>query len=135
MKHIHWFSRSNPVRLPWRIATAGALFTAAVIAFLAATNTALLHAGTAQTYIVLYNTQSVSSNAAAVVAKAGGTLVASYNAIGVVIARSANDAFASNMLQNSAVHGVASTQNFATALSDDGVNDSAQLVTPSTPAP
>jgi len=135
MKNIHWFSRSNPVRLPLRIATASALFIAAVIALLAATNTALLHAGTAQTYIVLYNTQSVSSNAAAVVAKAGGTLVASYNAIGVVIARSANDAFASNMLQNSAVHGVASTQNFATALSDDGVNDSAQLVTPSTPAP
>jgi lantibiotic leader peptide-processing serine protease len=118
-----------------RIATAGALFIAAVIAFLAATNTALLHAGTAQTYIVLYKTQSVSRDAANVIAKAGGILVANYNAIGVVIARSDNDAFRSNLMKNSGIEGVAATEKFATQLSDDGVNDSAQLVTPSTPAP
>jgi subtilisin family serine protease len=135
MKHTHWFSRSNPIRLPLRIATASALFIAAVMAFLAATNTALLRAGTAQTYIVLYKTQSVSRDAANAIPKAGGTLVANYNAIGVIIARSDNDAFRSNLMKNSAIEGVAATEKFATKLSDDGVNDSAQLVTPSTPAP
>jgi subtilisin family serine protease len=119
-----------------RIATAGALFIAAVIAFLAATNTALVRAGTAQTYIVLYKTQSVSRDAANVIAKAGGILVANYNAIGVVIARSDNDAFRSNLMKNSGIEGVAATGKFATQLSDDGVNDSAQApATPSTPAP
>jgi subtilisin family serine protease len=136
MKHILRFTRPNPVRLALRIATAGALFIAAVIAFLAATNTALVRAGSVQTYIVLYKTQSVSSDAATVIANAGGTLVANYNAIGVVIARSSNDAFASNLLKNSAVQGVAATQQFATQLSDDGVNDLTDApATPNTPAP
>jgi subtilisin family serine protease len=75
-------------------------------------------------------------DAATVIAKAGGTLVANYNAIGVVIARSDNDAFSSNLMKNSAIQGVAATEKFATQLRDDGVNDSADaLVTPSTPAP
>jgi lantibiotic leader peptide-processing serine protease len=136
MKPTLWLTRSNPVRSALRIATAGALFIAAVIAFLAATNTGLLHAGNVQTYIVLYKAQSVSTDAATVIAKAGGSMVANYSAIGVVIARSANNAFRSNLMKNSAVQGVAATEKFATRLSDDGVNDSTQaLVTPNTPAP
>jgi len=119
-----------------RIASAGTLIIAAAIAFLAATNTALVGAGSAQTYIVLYKTQSVSTDAANVIAKAGGTLVANYNAIGVVIARSDNDAFRNNLMKNSAIQGVAATEKFATQLPNEGVNDSADaLVTPSTPAP
>ena len=136
MKTIRWFTRSNPARPHLRIATAGMLIIAAAIAFLVATNPALVRAGSAQTYIVLYKTQSVSMDAATVIAKAGGTLVANYNAIGVVIARSDNDAFRSNLMQNSAIQGVAATEKFATKLPDEGVNDSADaLVTPSTPAP
>src|SRR6266487_2812305 len=136
MKTIRWFTRSNPVRPHLRIATAGMLIIAAAIAFLVATNPALVRAGSAQTYIVLYKTQSVSMDAANVIAKAGGTLVANYNAIGVVIARSDNDAFRSNLMKNSAIQGVAATEKFATRLPDDGVSDSADaLVTPSTPAP
>jgi len=136
MKILHFSTHSNPDRLSLRIATAGALFIAGVIAFLTAMNTTLLHAGTAQTYIVLYKTQSVSKDAANVIAKAGGVLVANYNAIGVVIARSDNDAFRSNLMKNSAIQGVAATEKFATQLPDEGVNDAADaLVTPSTPAP
>jgi lantibiotic leader peptide-processing serine protease len=136
MKTIRWFTRSNPARPRLRIATAGMLIIAAAIAFLVATNPALVRAGSAQTYIVLYKTQSVSMDAATVIAKAGGTLVANYNAIGVVIARSDNDAFRSNLMKNSAIQGVAATEKFATKLPDEGVNDSADaLVTPSTPAP
>ena len=135
MKTLRRFTR-NRFFSHLRIATAGTLIIAAAIAFLATTNTALVGAGSAQTYIVLYGTQSVSTDAANVIAKAGGTLVANYNAIGVVIARSDNDAFRSNLMKNSAVQGVAATDKFATKLPDEGVNDSADVpVTPSTPAP
>src|SRR6266480_320687 len=135
MKTNRWFTRTRFLS-HLRIATAGTLIIAAAIAFLVATNPALVRAGSAQTYIVLYKTQSVSMDAATVIAKAGGTLVATYNAIGVVIARSDNDAFRSNLMKNSAVQGVAATDKFATKLPDDGVNDSADVpVTPSTPAP
>jgi lantibiotic leader peptide-processing serine protease len=136
MKSDHSFSLRNRVVSIVRIASAGTLISAAAaIAFLAAPNTAVVRAGTAQTYIVLYNTQSVSTDAANVIAQAGGTLLASYDAIGVVIARSDNDAFRSNLMKNSAIQGVAATEKFATRLPDEGVNDSADaLVTPNTPA-
>jgi len=135
MKTLRRFTR-NRFFSHLRIATAGTLIIAAAIAFLATTNTALVGAGSAQTYIVLYGTQSVSTDAANVIAKAGGTLVANYNAIGVVIARSDNDAFRSNLMKNSSIQGVAATDKFATQLPDEGVNDSADVpVTPSTPAP
>jgi lantibiotic leader peptide-processing serine protease len=136
MKSDHSFSLRNRFFSIVRIASAGTLISAAAaVAFLTATNTALVRAGTAHTYIVLYKTQSVSTDAANVIAKAGGVLVANYNAIGVVIARSDNDAFRSNLMKNSAIQGVAATEKFATQLPDEGVNDSAAaLVTPSTPA-
>src|SRR5205814_3534456 len=70
-----------------RIATAGMLIIVAAIACLAAMTTPMVRAGGAQTYIVLYKTQSVSMDAANAIANAGGVVVASYNAIGVVIAR------------------------------------------------
>jgi subtilisin family serine protease len=136
MKFTHWFTRSTSFWSLLRFATAAALFIAAAMAFLAAANTTLLRAGAVQTYIVLYKTQSVSSDAANVIARAGGTMVANYNAIGVVIARSDNAAFRSNLMTNSAIQGVAATEKFATQLSDDNVNDSADApITPSTPAP
>jgi lantibiotic leader peptide-processing serine protease len=137
MKSDHSFSLRNRFFSIVRIASAGVLISAAAaVAFLTATNTTLVRAGTAHTYIVLYNTQSVSTDAANVIAKAGGVLVANYNAIGVVIARSDNDAFRDNLMRNSAIQGVAATEKFATQLPDEGVNDSADaLVTPSTPAP
>src|SRR5204863_2924127 len=135
MKTLRRFTR-NRFFSHLRIATAGTLIIAAVIAFLATTNTALIGAGSAKTYIVLYKTQSVSADAANAIAGAGGTMVATYDAIGVVIARSDNDAFRSNLMKNSAVQGVAATDKFATQLPDEGVNDSADaLVTPNTPAP
>jgi hypothetical protein len=136
MKSNRSFNRRNRVLSQLRIATAGMLIIAAAIAFLAAATTAPVRAGSAQTYIVLYKTQAVSKDAANAIAKAGGVLVANYNAIGVVIARSDNDAFRSNLMKNSAIEGVAATEKFATQLPDDGVNDSADaLVTPNTPAP
>jgi subtilisin family serine protease len=135
MKSNRWFNRNRFTSIV-RIAGAGTLTIAAAAAFLTATNTAPVRAGTAQTYIVLYKTQSVSTDAANVIAKAGGVLVANYNAIGVVIARSDNDAFRDNLMRNSAIQGVAATEKFATQLPDEGASDSADApVTPNTPAP
>jgi len=82
-------------------------------------------AGAAQTYIVLYKTQSVSSDAAAVIAKAGGTLVYNYKAIGVVIASSSNDLFRSNLMRDKRVEGAAATTNFATHLDQEVATDEA----------
>ena len=56
----------------------------------AASSSQTSHSGTTQTYLILYNTQSVPNNAATKIAAAGGTLVYSYDAIGVVVARSSN---------------------------------------------
>jgi subtilisin family serine protease len=85
-------------------------------------------AGTAQTYIVLYKTNAVSSDAATVITKAGGSLVYSYDKIGVVIARSDNELFRANLLLDKRIEGAAATTNFATQLSDEfEVVDSAEL--------
>ncbi|TMK68584.1 MAG: hypothetical protein E6G53_00070 [Actinobacteria bacterium] len=69
-------------------------------------------------YIVLYKQQSVKSDAAATIQKAGGTLVYSYPAIGVVIASSTNPSFRDNLLKDSSVENAASTAGFATRLPD-----------------
>src|SRR5260221_4840531 len=73
-------------------------------------------AGATQTYIVLYKLQSVSSDAAKVITNAGGTLVYSYNQIGVVIARSNNTYFRSNLLLDKRVDGASATTNFSSQL-------------------
>jgi hypothetical protein len=50
-------------------------------------------AGTMQTYVVLYKAQAVPANAATTIARAGGTHVYTYDAIGVAIARSDDPLF------------------------------------------
>jgi lantibiotic leader peptide-processing serine protease len=92
-------------------------------------------AGTSQNYIVLYKSQSVSKDAATVIANAGGTLVYNYDAIGVVIARSDNSLFRDNLLKDSRVENAAATTNFATQLSDDlNAADGTADATVNTPA-
>ena len=78
---------------------------------------------TAQTYVVLYKTQAVGSDAAAVVSKAGGSLVASYPQIGVVIATSSSSTFRANIMQNSKIQGAAATGRFAVGLGEDVAAD------------
>ena len=78
-------------------------------------------AGAEQTYIVLYRSGSSSKGAATVVTRNGGTLVANYSAIGVVIARSSDPAFGSRMRGASGVEGAASTAGFAIQLEADAL--------------
>jgi subtilisin family serine protease len=75
--------------------------------------------GTDSTYIVLYNDGASSADAAATVSNAGGTLVANYSQIGVVIARSSDPNFAAAVQQDGNVAGAASTAGFATQISDE----------------
>jgi subtilisin family serine protease len=133
MKTPHWFSR-NRFFSTVRIASASALFITAAVVFLTAANMSSVRGASARTYIVLYKTQAVSNDATTVIAEAGGTIIASYDAIGVVIARSDNDAFRNNLMNNSAIQGVAATDRFATRLPDDD-DSTAEPVIPNTPAP
>jgi subtilisin family serine protease len=92
------------------------LFIATVLAATAAPASAAAQ-GADSTYIVLYRGAS-SADAAATVSNAGGTLVANYSQIGVVIARSSDPNFAATVQQNGKVAGAASTNGFATKVSD-----------------
>jgi lantibiotic leader peptide-processing serine protease len=69
-------------------------------------------AGAAQNYVVLYKANAVPSDAATVISQAGGTLVYTYNKIGVAIARSDNQLFRTNLMLDSRVEGSSSTANF-----------------------
>jgi lantibiotic leader peptide-processing serine protease len=74
--------------------------------------------GADSTYIVLYRDGASSADAATTVSGAGGTLVANYSQIGVVIARSSDPNFAATVQQNGKVGGAARTDGFATKVSD-----------------
>src|SRR5918911_319393 len=81
------------------------------------------HAGTMQNYIVLYSASAVPADAAASIARAGGTLVYSYNQIGVAIARSDSANFLANIVKDNRVEGASATAAFATRLNDDARSD------------
>ncbi len=92
--------------------------------------------GTSQNYLIVYSAQSVPSNAADEISAAGGTLLYSYDAIGVVLASSSSDTFRSALMTDSSIQGVEATGGFATRLSDDvQANDNSANPTANTPAP
>jgi lantibiotic leader peptide-processing serine protease len=93
-------------------------------------------AGTSQTYLVLYSSAAVPSDAAKKIAAAGGTILASYGAIGVVIASSDATGFATKVKGDSRVAGATATGSYGTQLLEDqGSADDATAVDPGTPAP
>jgi subtilisin family serine protease len=72
-----------------------------------------------ETYIVLYKQEAVPADAARVIERAGGTLVYSYDQIGVTIAWSDNASFRDSLLKDKRVEGAAATAGFATKLNDE----------------
>ncbi|MDH4136933.1 MAG: S8 family serine peptidase, partial [Anaerolineae bacterium] len=98
--------------------TLALILAASMLAF-AAPPLAPTQADATQTYIVLYKQQAAPSDAASAIARAGGTLVYSYDQIGVVIARSDNAAFRDNLLKDKRVEGAASTAGFGVKLNDE----------------
>jgi subtilisin family serine protease len=93
-------------------------------------------AGAAANYIVLYKSQAVPKDAASTIAAAGGSLVYTYDQIGVAIATSSNASFRDNLLQDNRVDNASATAGFATQLPDEqvaaGPSDSSLPNTPAT---
>ena len=119
-----------------RLMFAALLVVMASLLLSAGTGVTPVQAGSTQTYLVLYNNLSVGNDAATLVANAGGTLVASYDAIGVVVARSDSDVFRANLLKDRRIRGAAATTQFATQLTDDlNATDNAAAPSINTPAP
>ena len=93
--------------------------------------------GSSETYVVLYRQNAVPADAAASVGSAGGTIVASYPQIGVVVARSDSTAFRSKITADGRVQGASATTGMATRLDPaaSGVDSAAAVIGPGTPAP
>ena len=72
----------------------------------------------ASNYVVLYKQQAVPAGATAAVQNAGGTVVAAYPQIGVVIASSTSDTFRAALLNDTRVENAAATAGFAVKLRD-----------------
>jgi subtilisin family serine protease len=70
------------------------------------------------TYVILYSNSAVPAGTQSSIAAAGGKLVASYDQIGVAIARSDRSTFQATVQKNSGVEGVASADKFAVKLPD-----------------
>jgi subtilisin family serine protease len=70
--------------------------------------------GGSQTYLVLFKGSSSPSNSADLVTRAGGTVVADYAKIGVLVARSSNSDFDATISRNATVEGAQATRNYAT---------------------
>jgi subtilisin family serine protease len=85
--------------------------TVSLLAFVAPPQ-APAQADATETFIVLYKGSSVPKGAGEVIAAAGGTLVYSYDRIGVAIAQSDSAAFRDALVQDGRVEGAASTVGF-----------------------
>jgi len=126
---------ARPVATRGLIAAAGVVGLA-VLALILATGVLEsakgAQAGTTQTYIVLYKQQAVPADAASAIQKAGGTLVYSYDAIGVAIAQSASASFRAKVVADRKVEGVSSTAGFGVQLKDEMVVADASAIASST---
>ena len=78
----------------------------------------LCASASAARYIVLYAQPSVDKGAAARIAAAGGSVVASYPQIGVVIADSSKASFRSALMSDGRIEGVSATSKFGVQSTD-----------------
>ena len=106
------------IRLRRRLGWVAAVFGAAVLAPSPAQ---------ASKYVVLYKQESVGSDATAAIKSAGGSVVASYPQIGVVIAESEAASFGERVSKDSRIQGAASTAGFGVQLEDDSLEASGSV--------
>jgi subtilisin family serine protease len=99
--------------------------TAALVVAPAATTSTAATSATDSTYVVLYRQGASTADASQAIAAAGGTVVANYAQIGVIVARSANSGFASTVSKSSKVDGVSATSGFGTRLDPAAADDAA----------
>jgi subtilisin family serine protease len=86
--------------------------------------------GVQSTYLVLYKAGSKTSGAQKAVESAGGSLVADYSAIGVVIARSSRSDFSATVSRSAGVDSAVATGRFATKNGDTSSSDQSDAVAP-----
>jgi len=124
-------------RLGRLLAGAAVIAATGVFAPAAATAAPAGTTGPTETYLVLFKGNSSPANAAAKVTAAGGTVVADYAQIGVLVARSSNTAFGETMRADNTVEGAAATAKYATKLgpaaTEGDTRQAGEL--PSSPAP
>jgi subtilisin family serine protease len=96
----------------------------ALVGALALAGAAFATTANAGNYIVLYKQQSIAAGAVATIKNAGGSVVASYPEIAVVIAQSDSASFRSKLLQDSRIWGAASTVGFGVQLDGAGLEAS-----------
>src|SRR3954449_7780747 len=70
--------------------------------------------GPTENYLVLFKGSSSPADAAAIVSRAGGTVVKNYSQIGVLVARSNDTAFDDTLRANNKVAGASATTRYAT---------------------
>jgi lantibiotic leader peptide-processing serine protease len=90
--------------------------------------------GQAQTYLVVFKDLAVPAKLAKTVGDAGGTLVASYDKIGVAVVRSGTSTFAPKLRGNTSVASVAATAAFAARLASDSSTSTGSSPSVDTPA-
>jgi lantibiotic leader peptide-processing serine protease len=111
---------------PRRLGLAGAAVALITVAgFTATVQTA--SAGPEATYLVLYHAGASSSGAGSAVEEAGGTLVANYSAIGVVIARSSSTGFAAAMRRTENVDAAVDTSGYGTKVRVTAADEGADV--------
>jgi lantibiotic leader peptide-processing serine protease len=92
-------------------------------------------AGGTETYVVLYKQNATPADARTTVERAGGSLVAAYSQIGVLIARSSSATFRSSLLRDSRIEGAAATTRFGSLVAPLQATDAASPGDlPNTPA-
>lgn len=111
---MSFFTARTRSRILALLATAG-VGSALVLASSPAVGASVsVASGPQATYVVVYGAGASTSGAARAVTAAGGTLVADYSQIGVVVARSSNAGFATTMRSVRGVEGASRTAAFAT---------------------
>jgi subtilisin family serine protease len=83
-----------------------------LLAAVAVAAMAFAGAANAERYVVLYKQHAVPADATRTVERAGGTIVAAYNDIGVVVAQSSNPSFRANLMQDKRIDGASETSRF-----------------------
>jgi subtilisin family serine protease len=98
----------------------------AVLALVVARDTfgsAQAQEGTAQTYLILYTQEAAPADAASSIEEAGGTLLYSYDEIGVAVAQSDSASFADEVEADPAVENAVSTEGFGVKPKEDIENN------------
>ncbi|MBC6449590.1 S8 family serine peptidase [Actinokineospora xionganensis] len=100
--------------------------TAALVVAPTATTSMAATGATDSTYVVLYRQGASTADAGQAIAAAGGTVVANYAEIGVIVARSANSGFANTVKKSSEVDGVSATSGLGTRVAPAAEGGSAE---------